>query len=82
MVLRIWARDGQLLAVGEATSGLQPVLAWQPNGRHLYAVQALPSGQERVILFESNGLQHGGFNVNTAETGAAHPMTAIKSSIG
>ena len=41
---------------------LLPVLAWQPNGRHLYAAQQDAQGQ-RVILYELNGLQHGSFNV-------------------
>ena len=69
MVLRVWTRDGQLHAVGESVVGLQPVLAWQPNGRHLYAVQQHANGQQRVLLFESNGLQHGGFDL--CVTGAA-----------
>lgn len=61
--LRIWEREGcELHALGAAPKGLHPVLAWQPNGRHLYA--AHPQGQHhRVVLYETNGLEHGGFDV-------------------
>lgn len=61
--LRIWEREGcELHALGVAPEGLHPVLAWQPNGRHLYAVH--PHGQHhRVVLYETNGLEHGGFDV-------------------
>lgn len=118
--VRIWDRElCELHAVGEAAPALHAALAWQPNGRHLYAAQALPlpgpaaAGQQRqeeprveserrggeevearvehvgawkrelrrqqaaeaeaeaqragagaghrVVLYERNGLQHGGF---------------------
>lgn len=61
--LRIWEREGcELHALGAALKGLHPVLAWQPSGRHLYA--AHPQGQHhRVVLYETNGLEHGGFDV-------------------
>jgi len=59
--LRVW--DGRTLqphAEGEAATALSAVAAWQPNGRHLYVAQhAGPT--PRVVLFERNGLQHGGF---------------------
>jgi elongator complex protein 1 len=127
--VRVWdGASGELHALGEAAEGLQAVLGWQPNGRHLYAAQFLPraaaaeaapaaadadgdgdaggatqdqaaqqprgaQGQApevrhvgawkrelrrqraaaaaagagaapaRVLLFERNGLQHGGFDV-------------------
>lgn len=65
--LKIWAREGcELHAVGERGPGLQPLAAWQPNGRHLYVAQVTPQGP-RTMLFETNGLQHGGFDV--AHTG-------------
>ena len=61
--LRVW--DGRTLqphAEGEAAPALSAVAAWQPNGRHLYAAQHAGS-TPRVVLFERNGLQHGGFDV-------------------
>lgn len=40
--VRIWEREGcELHAVGEEAPALYPLLSWQPNGRHLYAAQAL-----------------------------------------
>ncbi len=52
----------QEVAEGEKADALLPVLAWQPDGRHLYAAQRDAEGQ-RVILYELNGLQHGSFDV-------------------
>ena len=77
MVLRVWTREGELHAVGEATEGMLPLLAWQPNGRHLYAAQASPGGGQRVVLFETNGLQHGGFDILQAGAGAAHARSIL-----
>ena len=63
--LRVWVREGcELHAVGKAPLGLHSVLAWQPNGRHLYAAHAQDSCHW-VALFETNGLEHGGFHVAT-----------------
>jgi len=64
--LRVW--DGRTLSLhaeGEAATALSAVAAWQPNGRHLYAAQHAGS-TPRVVLFERNGLQHGGFDVPVA----------------
>ncbi|EIE25950.1 IKI3-domain-containing protein [Coccomyxa subellipsoidea C-169] len=62
-VVRIWEREsGALHAVGEHAPGLLGKLAWQPNGRNLYAACRQPDGALRVLLFERNGLQHGGFD--------------------
>jgi elongator complex protein 1 len=106
--IHIWEREGcQLHAAAEAQPGLAPPLAWQPNGRHLYAAGAVPPAdaaaahegiagvfaaataarlraagrgaggrggaggdsaaalplQQRVVLFERNGLKHGGFDL-------------------
>lgn len=70
--LKIWAREGcELHAIGERGPGLQPLAAWQPNGRHLYVAQATPQGP-RTMLFETNGLQHGGFDV--AHTGLSSSL--------
>ena len=61
--LRIWEREGcELHAIGKAPQGLHPVLAWQPNGRHLYAAH-LQGNHHRVALYEANGLEHGGFDL-------------------
>ncbi|KAK9915662.1 hypothetical protein WJX75_002381 [Coccomyxa subellipsoidea] len=63
-VVRVWEREsGALHSVGEHAPGLLGKLAWQPNGRNLYAACRQPTGALRVLLFESNGLQHGGFDV-------------------
>ena len=60
----MWEREsGALHSVGEHAPGLLGKLAWQPNGRNLYAACRQPNGALRVLLFESNGLQHGGFDV-------------------
>lgn len=62
--LRVWEREGfELHAEGAAPRGLHCVLAWQPNGRHLYAAQA-QGDRHRVVLYETNGLEHGGFDVS------------------
>ncbi len=38
--VRVWDREsGELHSLGEAVVGIQSVLAWQPNGRHLYVAQ-------------------------------------------
>jgi len=38
--VRVWDREsGELHALGEYVVGVQSVLAWQPNGRHLYVAQ-------------------------------------------
>ena len=62
--LRVWQTEGCALhAVGKAPAvGLYSVLAWQPNGRHLYAAHAQGS-HHRVVLYETNALEHGGFDV-------------------
>ncbi|KAK2076905.1 hypothetical protein QBZ16_005133 [Prototheca wickerhamii] len=112
--LTVWdGASGELACLGEALPGMTNLLSWQPNGRHLYAVQRVaapgdncatgdpnPDRAEaasalhthvaawkrearrreaaaaaarkergdaacphRVVLFERNGLQHGGFDV-------------------
>ena len=69
--MRVWERDsGALHAVGEAAEGLSGPLTWQPNGRHLYAAACSTSAARRILLYERNGLRHGGFDV------LGHPGTA------
>ena len=64
-MIRIWEREGgRLHAVGEHAAGLSGPIAWQPNGRHLYAACLRANGQPDVLLYESNGLQHGGFDLH------------------
>lgn len=75
--LRVWEREGcELHAVGAAPQGLHPALAWQPNGRHLYAAH-LQGEHHRVVLYEANGLEHGGFDVPRTgdSTHTSLPMT-------
>lgn len=81
--IHVWDRATfELHASGEAAEGLLPLLAWQPNGRHLYVAAsgagavsgsdsraaargASPQQQHQhaVLLFERNGLRHGGFGL-------------------
>ena len=69
-VVRVWEHGGCALhAVGEAAEGLSGPLTWQPNGRHLYAA-ACSEGRQRVLLYERNGLRHGGFEVPGTRGGA------------
>jgi hypothetical protein len=62
--LRVWSRASlNLEHCGDASAkeavGLQPIAAWQPNGRHIFCGVA-PSGCHwGVSLFERNGLGHG-----------------------
>ena len=51
-------------AVGEAVSGLVGPVAWQPNGRHIYAVHD-NAEETKVGLYERNGLSHGEFSLRT-----------------
>ena len=45
--IRIWEREAlEPHAVGEQAPALYPLLSWQPNGRHLYAAQALSTAQQ------------------------------------
>ena len=52
----------KLSATAETKDDIVGCLAWQPNGRHLYAA-SVPSQQDlsRLYLFESNGLIRGSF---------------------
>ena len=64
-MIRIWEREGgRLHAVGEHAAGLSGPIAWQPNGRHLYAACLRANRQPGILLYESNGLQHGGFDLH------------------
>ena len=64
-MIRIWEREGgRLHAVGEHAAGLSGPIAWQPNGRHLFAACRRADGQPGILLYESNGLQHGGFDIH------------------
>ena len=64
-VIRIWERKGgRLHAVGEHAVGLSGPIAWQPNGRHLFAACRRADGQPGILLYESNGLQHGSFDLH------------------
>ena len=61
-MLRVWNREEcDLHAIGEDIDGLSGPVAWQPNGRHIYAAQEMQDRQS-VVLFEGNGLSHGSFS--------------------
>ncbi|KAL4852847.1 Elongator complex protein 1 [Chlorella vulgaris] len=46
-VIRVWDRGtGELHAEGEAAAGLLPAIAWQPNGRHLFAAVSKPAAEQ------------------------------------
>ena len=74
--LRTWDVGGPaglaLHALGEAVPGLASPVTWQPNSRHIYGVvNGGPGGGDggdgsRVVLFERNGLTHGGFGLVSA----------------
>jgi len=50
--------------VVQQTEGLiAPPMCWQPNGRHLFTCREYNSVTDRVLLFERNGLAHGGFDL-------------------
>ena len=78
---------GGLHAVGEAVPGLGPAVAWQPNGRHVYGWATgskgdrlgnahsppipAPSTSPRCVLFERNGMTHGGFDLEALPLGVS-----------
>jgi pyruvate/2-oxoglutarate dehydrogenase complex dihydrolipoamide acyltransferase (E2) component len=46
-VIRVWDRGtGELHTEGEAAAGLLPAIAWQPNGRHLFAAVSKPAAEQ------------------------------------
>ena len=58
----------QLHSKGPNLPPLDPVLSWQPNGRHLFTSQRAsldPSSDSKVLLFERNGLPHGSFDLTS-----------------
>lgn len=82
--IKTWERSGcELNSTAEAAPYLLPAMAWQPNCRHLYVCQQQPAGDgadspssspsssKRVKLYETNGLQHGHFDVCGAGSIAA-----------
>ncbi len=55
-------------SVAVETASLLPALCWQPNGRHIFTAQKTSKGSEsqchqKVLLYERNGLAHGGFDL-------------------
>jgi IKI3 family len=77
--LHVWAKDGALAHTGDAVAdeaqGLScAALAWQPNGRHIYAVAQGPDGDWRAVLFERNGLGHGSFALRLAAHSEVHAV--------
>jgi elongator complex protein 1 len=58
--VRVWDREsGKLHALGESVVGVHSVLAWQPNGRHLYVAQHKHFALESVENSTSNGPENG-----------------------
>lgn len=52
----------RLSAVAQAECPLTGCIAWQPNGRHLYAGASVQD-TSIMCLFEPNGLGHGSFSL-------------------
>lgn len=83
--LRTWDVGGgeaglALHALGEAVPGLAAPVTWQPNARHIYGVvnqgqgtDGKASGRARAVLFERNGLTHGGFSLG----GTSGPVSGL-----
>ena len=74
-VVRIWERTGALHAVGEAAPGLAGPIAWQPNGRNLYAAATGPANVPSVLIFERNGLRHGGWDLEREGASTIFPAS-------
>ncbi|GAX74696.1 hypothetical protein CEUSTIGMA_g2144.t1 [Chlamydomonas eustigma] len=83
--IKVWDRvDLSLHAEIASVEGILPALSWQPNGRHLY-IAAAANTQEmssattsrcpnaKVLMYERNGLPHGGFDVPT-QSGHIHSL--------
>ncbi|CAD7702171.1 unnamed protein product [Ostreobium quekettii] len=61
--LSIWEREScSLHSTGDTTNLVGRALAWQPNGRHIYATCNC-DGHLSMKLFEKNGLGHGSFDL-------------------
>jgi len=83
-VVRVWDREaGGLHAVGEAAPGLLAPLAWQPNGRHLYAAAAPPaaSGGTAAAAPAAGAGRRAG-PAAAAQSVAARPAAGAESAAG
>ena len=61
-VIRVLSREGVLDSASEPVDGLTDSLSWRPAGNLIAGVQKRED-QIKVILFERNGLRHGGFDL-------------------
>jgi hypothetical protein len=60
--MHVWDRTAgcQLHSTCEDVQGLLPVLAWQPNGRHLYTIQQPHAAQQqRGVTAAARGVVKG-----------------------
>ncbi len=83
--IQIWERDSGLTlhATGEAAHGLLPLLAWQPNGRHLYTVHLPPdTAAQRPLEGTPNNPRGVRAAARAAAAAAAVPIASSKAAVG
>ncbi|KAM7291837.1 putative elongator complex protein 1 [Ixodes scapularis] len=73
--LRIWSREGTLQYTGEDINGLEQAFSWKPSGSLSASSQRLPN-KHKIIFFEKNGMNHGGFQLPFAPREFEHASTA------
>ncbi|CAG9461392.1 unnamed protein product [Pedinophyceae sp. YPF-701] len=65
--MRVWERTSTgglaLVSAGELEAGTLPPVAYCPNGRNVYCAAVDGDGAGHVLIYERNGLQHGGFTL-------------------
>lgn len=58
----MWDRSSLALHAQVECESQVTCVAWQPNGRHLYA----STSDDGVVLYEKNGLEHGKFGIRSS----------------
>ena len=67
--VRVWDREsGELHALGESVVGIQSVISWQPNGRHLYVAQHNPVKSTPSLEIHGNGSSSHGIGTGTGSS--------------